>query len=138
MLKTALLSTLLVAAMSQAAFAGGLKLNAEVTQTTAHVGSHFDMAIGKGAVAKSRIGSISGSTIDATVDQTTLVLGTTSTLALGDNARATMAIGSIHGVEVAAPVTQFTVANNVATIAGPDAEACTGIGIIGELPDCTK
>ncbi len=142
------LSTKFIAAALLAALAGTTSAHADgyavvvkapVVQGTFHLGTHVDVAAGNNAFAKSRIGSISNTgNIDAEVQQITAVTGTTGALALGDNARATLAIGALNEVTIKSEVTQTTVANNAFAIAGTNAEACTGIGIIGELPDCSE
>jgi len=139
LLAAALLASL--AAFTGSAHADGYKVvvKAPVNQGTFHLGTHLDVADGNNAFAKSRIGSISNTgNIDAEVNQLTAVTGTTGAIALGDNARATLAIGALNEVTIKDSVTQTTVANNAFAIAGTNAEACTGIGIIGELPDCTQ
>jgi len=131
-LNTVLIAALTVFALSAAPVMAAKKGGVALEQTTL-VGSNTNVAIGKGAEAKTRIGSIgAGTQINGTLKQTTLV-GSNTNVAIGKGAKATTRIGDIRNVKVSGDVVQTTlVGSNTNVAIGKGATAITEIGVIGE------
>lgn len=114
---------------------GLTSIRGRVTQTTI-VGRNVNVASGKGALAKTTIGTIRHARIRGTVKQTTIV-GRSTNVAVGKNATALTTIGAIQNADIRGKVEQTTIVQQNTNVAvGKGATACTEIGTIGDADNC--